>query len=122
MNTKTSLSALVAAVTLVVSGAAMAQANPPTSTPGAGCTATANAMKGDNMGGHPSTTACADQPKAAAAAVAVPAPATAAAPAPATTNSTESVASTAPRADSSAMGAAGTKHVRKHRVARADRN
>ena len=114
MNTKTSLSALVAAVTLVASGVAMAQANPPTSTAGAGCTATANAMKGGNLGSTASPNInCADGATARTAA---------AAPATTTAEPAAAVSTTAPAADSSTMGAAGAAPVRKTRVARSDRN
>ena len=118
MNTKTSLSALVAAVALIASGIAMAQANPPTSTPGAGCTATANAMKGGNLGGTASPNINCG-PGTAPTAAAAPAPAPIAAqPAPAADTTASKTATTA---DSSAMGAAPAP-VRKTRVARADRN
>ncbi len=113
---KSTLSTLIAAATLAVSGIAFAQttANPPTSTPGAGCTATANAMKGGNLGGSPSDTACTSA-GARATAAAAPAPATTAA---ATTDATPMANSSA---KSSSMGAAPAKAA-PMRVARADRN
>jgi hypothetical protein len=64
MNTKISLTTLIAAATLAAGGVAMAQPGPdmgeyvPSSTAGAGCTATANAMRAGNLGGSPSRTAC----------------------------------------------------------------
>jgi hypothetical protein len=108
MNTKITLSTLIAAATLAAGGFAVAQSTPPTSTPGAGCTATANAMRGGNLGGQATNKECgtADTAK------------TAAAPAgPATTETTTSAGA----ADSSTMGNTGATAA-PARVAKADRN
>lgn len=111
MNTKTTLSTLIAAATLTMGGFAVAQANPPTSTPGNGCTATANAMKGGNMGSSPSAIECATPAGAPTAAAA--------------TGSTTAAPATSARttaADSSAMGSSGAARAAPMRVAKADRN
>lgn len=68
MIRKTLLGAALAATGLALGSLAFAQANPPTSTAGAGCTATANAMRGGNLGGTPSTTACTTSANTAASA------------------------------------------------------
>jgi hypothetical protein len=115
MNTKLTLTALAAAATLAIGGIAMGQVNPPTSTPGAGCTATGNAMKGGNLGGSPTNKDCGPGTTAATTgAVVTPAAPAAASTAPADTGSTASAApaGTAPMAS----GPTGAK------VARADRN
>jgi hypothetical protein len=117
MNTKMSLTTLLAAATLAIGGAAIAQANPQTSTAGNNCTATGNAMRGGNLGGHASNTACTDRPaaNAAAPAAATAAPMAATTPPPASTNM-----GAAPAADNTA--AAAPAPAAPMRVARADRN
>lgn len=118
-NTKMSLTTLIAAATLAVSGLAMAQSNPPTSTAGAGCTATANAMKGGNLGSSPTGVDCTTAGAK-----------TAAAPAAVTTRTTESAASTPSTtmsgSSATVMSDSDTKvaraPVRMARAARADRN
>ena len=107
MNTKTILSTLIAAATLAAGGLAMAQADPPSSTPGNNCTATGNAMRGGNMSASPSKTACAGSGATTAAATTKTEPAT-----------------TASTADTSSMGntAAAPAAKKPMRVAKADRN
>lgn len=110
-NTKMSLTTLIAAATLAIAGVAMAQSNPPSSTAGAGCTATANAMRGGNLGSSPSDIACTTAGAKTAAA-------------PAVTTTTEA----APATNTSMAGSAGTSNSgamansAPTRVARADRN
>ena len=111
MNTKLTFNALIAAATLAAAGVAMAQANPPTSTPGAGCTATANAMRGGNLGGSATNKDCVSPGASTAAA---PAATTAA---PATTASTTTSAT-----ESTAMGNTAAKPAKPMRVAKSDRN
>ena len=86
---KFSLTTLVAAATLAIGGIAVAQtpitqsADAPSSTAGAGCTATGNAMRAGNLGGDPMAT-CNPRPAPVAVTPApepMPAP-VAAAPAP----------------------------------------
>lgn len=119
MKTNMSLTTLIAAATMAFGGVALAQTMPPTSTAGAGCTATANAMKGGNLGGSPSSTACGTTANAAPAAAT-----TTTGTAPMTSNTT-SAASTDTGA-ASTMGttaaAAPSRPVRVARAARADRN
>ena len=81
MNTKLSLTTLVAAATLAIAGVAVAQSVPitqskdaPSSTMGAGCTATGNAMRAGNLGGDPQPT-CVTKPVAAPIATITPVPA-----------------------------------------------
>jgi hypothetical protein len=113
---KTTLTTLAAAAAFAVAGLAVAQtnANPPSSTPGNGCTATANAMRGGNMSANPSGKACNDQATPTAATAA---PATTAQTAPSTGMSSGSttMGNTASTTDMSAPA-------RTSRVARADRN
>ncbi len=119
MNMKMSLTTLIAAATLAAGGVALAQTTPQTSTAGAGCTATGNAMKAGNLGGSPSKTACATKASETTAAVTTgstpsdPAPIASTA-APATMGNSGSVASPAP--------APVARAPRVTRVARADRN
>lgn len=110
MNTKLTLTTLIAAAALSAGGFAVAQSSAPTSTPGNGCTATANAMKGGNMGSSPSAIACADGTTPTAAA------------ATGTTSATPAAGATTTAADSSAMGNSGAKRAAPLRVAKADRN
>jgi len=75
MKSKPTLTTLIATAGLLAGAAALAQKvqipdEMRTSTPGAGCTATANAMRGGNLGGSPNPNACADAPATAAAAAA----------------------------------------------------
>jgi hypothetical protein len=72
MKSKPTLTTLIATAGLLAGAAALAQKvqipdEMRTSTPGAGCTATANAMRGGNLGGSPNPNACADAPATAAA-------------------------------------------------------
>ncbi|WP_395686206.1 hypothetical protein [Caenimonas koreensis] len=85
MNIKLTLTTLAAAATMAVGGLAIAQGNPVTSTPGAGCTATANAMRGGNLGGSATNKDCVSNPAPTAAAPApmMAQPAVVQAPAPA---------------------------------------
>ncbi|MBI5275750.1 MAG: hypothetical protein HY854_04760 [Burkholderiales bacterium] len=91
MYTKTTLTTLAAAVSLVAAGLAFAQGTdprelPPSSTAGNGCTATANAMRGGNMSASPTAKPCIAEPApiaAAPAVVAEPPAVMGAAPAPA---------------------------------------
>ncbi|WP_048439437.1 hypothetical protein [Caenimonas sp. SL110] len=105
--------ALIAAATLAAGGFAVAQSNPPTSTPGAGCTATANAMKGGNLGGTATNKDCVSSP-ATTAVVPAPAPMVSTTPAPA-----PMVANTPAPAPMVAQAPARPAPMR---VARADRN
>ena len=113
MNTKFTFTAIVAAATLATAGFAVAQ----TSTPGAGCTATANAMRGGNLGGDATNKDCVS---ATAKSAAMPAAASTtttstpmAAPAPSTNTATMS--------DSSTVASATPTRTRT-RSAKADRN
>ena len=86
MNTKFTLTTLIAAATLAVGGFAVAQSNLPTSTAGNGCTATANAMKGGNLSASPANIGCTSASNATAPAAAVMTePATASSGAPVNT-------------------------------------
>jgi hypothetical protein len=127
MNTKTTLSTLIAAAALAAGGLAMAQADPPSSTPGNNCTATGNAMKGGNMSASPSKSACGPEATANTATVMpAAAPATAAvapAPAPAAAVATTEPAPSATTADTTSMGnTAAAPAPKRMRVAKADRN
>jgi hypothetical protein len=127
MNKKMWFTSLAAAAAIAAGGVALAQttANPPTSTPGAGCTATGNAMRGGNLGGAPMATGC---PQGATAGTAAVAPA----PAPATASTSGGSATMHGPADtgtSSTTASSGATHhmasTSSHRmthVARADRN
>jgi hypothetical protein len=113
--------ALIMAAPLALGGIAIAQTTPTvetpnaqTSTPGAGCTATGNAMRAGNLGGGPSSAACATQASANTAAAA---PATTATTA--SGNSTSAAGSTGTR-NSDAM--ASSEPTRVARAPRADRN
>ena len=111
MNTKFTFTAIVAAATLATAGFAVAQ----TSTPGAGCTATANAMRGGNLGGSATNKDCVSSPAS-----------TAAMPAPATTTSTP-MAAPAPSTNAAVMSdsstvASATPTRTRTRSAKADRN
>lgn len=137
MTMKTTFASLLAVASLAAGGVALAQTAPAagtqSSTPGAGCTATGNAMKSGNLGGGPSGTACnttgttaatSTAPAAAPATVATPAPAAA----PATAGTDTSASSSSTTSSSSTMGAssattdtAAPAPVRKTRTARADR-
>ena len=104
--------ALITAAPLVLGGLALAQQATPnvqTSTPGAGCTATGNAMRSGNLGGGPSSTACAGNARTAAAA-----------PGSTGTGSANSVSSGGPTGHSDAMAGSEPTHVA--RAPRADRN
>jgi hypothetical protein len=72
MKTNTTFTTLIAGALLVIGSVAVAQstagAPPPTSTAGNGCTATANAMKGGNLGGQASAIACNEKAAPVAAA------------------------------------------------------
>lgn len=122
MNTKASFITVVAAATLSLGGVAVAQsiANPPSSTAGHGCTATANAMRGGNMSASPSGTACGPEATANTAAVVAPAaPAALVAPAAPVAQS----AATTSMDSTSGMGSSGASAGQAPmRVARADRN
>lgn len=107
--------AFIAAATLAAGGLAVAQSTPPTSTPGAGCTATANAMKGGNLGGTATNKDCVSTPATAAAAPST-APMTTAAPAPAPAPMAATPSAPAP------MVAETPARPAPMRVARADRN
>lgn len=113
MTTKSTLHTLIAVATLAAAGVAFAQSQPPTSTPGAGCTATANAMRGGNLGGTATNKDCVS---AGAKTAVVPAAPVAAAPAaaPAVVEATPST--------STAMGAPEAAPAKPMRIARADRN
>lgn len=116
MNTKMSLTTLIAAATLAFGGVAIAQ---PSSTAGAGCTATANAMRGGNLGSSPSDIGCTTagaKTTAAAPVAATATPVAAPAAAPMTTTTTTSTAVAADTGNSVA------KPVRMARAPRADRN
>lgn len=121
MTTKMSLTTLLAAAILAFGGVATAQ---PTSTPGAGCTATANAMRGGNLGSSPSDIGCTTAgAKNAAAPVAAPVaatamPAAAPAAAPVTTTMTTSTAVAADNSGARTVRAP----IRVARAPRADRN
>jgi hypothetical protein len=127
MNKRSTMLATLIAVALSAGGFALAQTSPDvqpkTSTPGAGCTATGNAMSAGNLGGTPTNKNC-ETPRPAAAAVATPAtvaqpaPAPAAAPAAAPAD-TGSVAATTPAP--AAAPAAPAPAPAPARVARADR-
>lgn len=113
MNTKYILSTVIALAAVASAGMTVAQ----TSTPGAGCTATANAMRGGNLGGSATNKDCVTTPASTAA---MPAPMTTtatptpmAAPAPST--------NTAAMPDSSMMASATPTRTRT-RSAKADRN
>ena len=121
MKTTPCLYTLIAAATLAIGGNALAQAGPPTSTAGGGCTATGNAMRGGNLGGHATNTPCGPAaavapaiitPVPAAAAPAAPAP-VAAAPAASTGMGAPAVAAETPAAPARSAPV---------RVAKADRN
>lgn len=130
-KTSKSIASLIAATAVAAGGIALAQSPaattssdvpPKTSTPGAGCTATGNAMSAGNLGNTP-TGKC--DPAAAAATTAVPAAASTT-----TTTTTESApapsASTAPTPDTSMAAttpppAAAPAAPAPQRVARADR-
>jgi hypothetical protein len=120
MKTNMSITALIGAAALVIGGVAVAQsttgAPPPTSTAGNGCTATGNAMKGGNLGGHASAIAC-DEKGMPVAATRTTTTETA------STTSVAPAAAAAPAAAPTAM-ASPSEPVRKApmRVARADRN
>ena len=118
MKTTPCLYTLIAAATLAIGGNALAQASPPTSTAGAGCTATGNAMRGGNLSGSPSDKACGG---ATAAATGTNAPAAAApmATAPAATAPAASTGMGAPATTSETPAAPARAPVR---VAKADRN
>lgn len=118
MNTKMSLTTLIAAATMAFGGVALAQTTPPTSTAGAGCTATANAMKGGNLGGSPSSTACGTTANAAPAATTT----TGTAPMTSNTTSTASTDMGAASTMGTTAAAAPSRPVRVARAARADRN
>jgi hypothetical protein len=107
MNIKTTLATLIA-TTLAAGGFAIAQTNPPSSTPGAGCTATANAMRGGNLGGSPSNIDCAAAGSANTAAAA--------------TGTTKAEAAPAASTGTSAMGNSAAKPAKPMRVAKSDRN
>lgn len=129
MTTKTTLTSFIAAAACVIGTVAMAQTavvpadQAPTSTPGAGCTATGNAMRGGNMGGDASATACAPKAKGIAAT-----PSTTSTPA--VVGSTSSPATVAPSYSGSTASTASTDTTTasnqpapaKTRVAKADRN
>jgi hypothetical protein len=129
MKMNKTLAALAAASSLALGGFALAQspgaaggsdAQPKTSTPGAGCTATGNAMSAGNLGGNATNKNC-DSTNTTAA---TPAPATAAAPAtvaPDTSSSSApSTAAAAPASTDTTASTASPAPAPK-RVARADR-
>ncbi len=122
MTIKMSLTTLIAAATLAFGGVVIAQ---PTSTPGAGCTATANAMRGGNLGGSASDAGCTTAgAKNATAPVAAPVAATAmpaAAPVMATTTTTTTTNSMAVASDNSGARTVRAP-MRMARAPRADRN
>jgi hypothetical protein len=104
MNPKSAAFSLVAAASVIFAAAAVAQQTESniTSTPGNGCTATANAMRGGNLSANPTNKACAD---AAAPVAAVPAqPAVVATPQPAP--AAPMAAAPAPAAEPQQMAAA----------------
>jgi hypothetical protein len=127
MNKKMWFTSLAAAAALTAGGVALAQstANPPTSTPGAGCTATGNAMRGGNLGGPPMATGCPQGATAGTAAVApaAPAPATASTSGGAAMNRSADTDTSSATASSRATHhmASASSHRTTH-VARADRN
>jgi hypothetical protein len=102
---KFTLTTLIAAASLTAAGFAIAQANPPTSTAGAGCTATANAMRGGNLGSTATNKDCVSASASTAAA-------------PAATTTTTEVAPSTTTSSSSDMGAPAAPT----RMAKADRN
>jgi hypothetical protein len=132
---KSTFATVATAAALAFGGIALAQSPagtpsssdvpPKTSTPGAGCTATGNALSGGNLGGpgtskdcRGTTTMGAPAAAAAPATVATPAPAPAASPAPDT--SAQSAAA-APAPSTSTTTAASSTPPPPQRVARADR-
>jgi hypothetical protein len=125
MKKKMWITSLVAGVALAAGGVALAQstANPPTSTPGAGCTATGNAMRGGNLGGEPMATGCPQGATAGTAAAAPAAPATASTSGGATMNRSADTGTSSTTASSSTTHhmASASSHRMTH-VARADRN
>lgn len=117
MNTKLSFTTLIAAATLGFGGFAMAQ---PTSTPGAGCTATANAMRGGNLGSSPTDAACTTAGSKAATPAAAAATTTTTQAAPSTTSNaavTSGMGTTAVVAERAPV-----RTTRVARAPRADRN
>lgn len=130
MNMKMSLSTLVAAVAMAAGGVALAQSTPsstgdvPTSTPGAGCTATGNAMRAGNLGGGPSKTACGTTSGSTAAATgstttsSTPMTTSPSASSDTTSSGSSAMGSSAAMADSSSAPA----RTSSTRVAKADRN
>ena len=112
--------ALIMAAPLALGGVAIAQTTPSvqtpnvqTSTPGAGCTATGNAMRAGNLGGGPSSTACATQASANTAA---------AAPATATTASGNSTSAAGSTGTGNSAAMVSSEPTRVARAPRADRN
>lgn len=83
MKTKLTITTLIAAATMAVAGLAIAQGQPVTSTAGNGCTATANAMRGGNLGSTATNKDCVSTPAPMAVAPAPMAAPMAVAPAPA---------------------------------------
>jgi hypothetical protein len=125
MKMNKTLAALAAASTLAFGGYALAQsaggatgsdAPPPkSSTPGAGCTATGNAMSAGNLGGNATNKNCDSSNTTAATATTS---STAAAPAATTSPSSGSVATAPATSDTTTASSANTAP---KRVARADR-
>lgn len=118
---KFSLAGLITVAALAAGGVAVAQ---PTSTAGNGCTATANAMKGGNLGGTASSKECGTTPVANTAVA--PAAQMTTQAAPMTTTTTNSTKSDTAMTGSSSMGGsapmATSRPTRVARAARADRN
>jgi hypothetical protein len=133
-KTSKSFATLIAATAVAVGGVALAQspaatpsstdAMPKTSPPGAGCTATGNAMSAGNLGGTATNKECNTAAPANRAAQAAPAAAattttttteSTASPSASTSPSTSSMAASTPPASDTGAAAA------PKRVARADR-
>lgn len=120
MNTKKTLTTLIAVATLAIGGVAMAQ---PSSTAGAGCTATANAMKGGNLGGSPSDIGCTTAGSARTTAAApVATTTTTKVEAPAATSMATSATAPAPMTTAAEPTRVARAPVRVARAPRADRN
>ena len=129
MNKKMWFTSLAAAAAFAASGIVLAQSTapttsyPPTSTPGAGCTATGNAMRGGNLGGEPRATGCPQGTTAGTAAVApAPAPATASTSGTATMNRSDDTTSSATASSRATHHTASASSHHMTHVARADRN
>lgn len=131
-KTSKSFASLLAATAVAAGGIALAQSPaattspdvpPKSSTPGAGCTATGNAMSAGNLGGTPTNRECnpAATPAAAAAAPAAAPAAAATTTEPAPSPSASANTSPSPPVASTAPAPATASAAPPQRVARADR-